>query len=291
MSEMVPLYGFGGGGGGTGATLTVAAPAGCTVTISKDGKSKTKVAGSDGVAVFKGLATGEWTVTITDGEQTAQKTVTITTDYATAMSFFTATINVTYPAGSTCTATDGVTTLTAPDTSGTWACVVSNAGTWTVSLSNGFSETVTISANGETQSLNKWYLYNRGDERTYITGGIRAVVNPTYGGTVNKNADNIYLGGTLAVAEGAALSTANSIDLSDFSKLCFNMTYAYKDNNYPEIGVKQSPALIEGNWTVTKALNSTGLETTVDIQSVPSGYPYVNAWASNATVYEIWLEV
>ena len=68
-------------GGGSGAALTVNAPAGCTVTVSKDGKTKTKTAGADGVAVFKGLSTGEWTVTITDGEKTASKPVTILADF------------------------------------------------------------------------------------------------------------------------------------------------------------------------------------------------------------------
>ena len=87
MSTMVPMYGFGGGTGGTGAALTVTAPAGATVTVSKDGKSKTKVADLDGVAVFKGLSSGDWLLSITDGTQTAQKTVTITADYTTAMSF------------------------------------------------------------------------------------------------------------------------------------------------------------------------------------------------------------
>ena len=124
-------------GGGTGGTLMVTAPEGVTVTVSKDGKTKTKTAGADGLAVFKGLKSGQWTLTITDGEQTAQKTVTITADYSTAITFFAATIHVTYPAGSTCTATDGVTTLTAPDTSGTWACIVDNAGTWTFTAVKG----------------------------------------------------------------------------------------------------------------------------------------------------------
>ena len=68
MQTMVPLYGFGGGSGGNGAALTVTAPAGATVTVSKDGKSKTKAADLGGVAVFKGLATGQWTLSITDGE-------------------------------------------------------------------------------------------------------------------------------------------------------------------------------------------------------------------------------
>ena len=87
MSEMVPMYGFGGGGSGAGGTLTVTAPASVTVTVSKDGKTKTKVAGSDGIVVFKGLASGSWTVTITDGSQTAQKVAAINTDYALVISF------------------------------------------------------------------------------------------------------------------------------------------------------------------------------------------------------------
>lgn len=171
MKGRVALYGFGGGSGGSGAALTVNAPAGVTVTVSKDGKSKNKTANSSGIAVFKGLSTGEWTVTITDGEKTASKPVTIISDFNKTITFFSATIHVTYPAGSTCTATDGVTTLTAPDTSGTWDCVVPNAGTWTVSLDSGFSEKVTITNNGDTQTLNKWHLYNRGNECTAVTGG------------------------------------------------------------------------------------------------------------------------
>lgn len=87
MSSNVPMYGFGGGSGGTGAALTVTAPARATVTVSKDGKSKTKVAGTDGVAVFKGLSSGDWTLSITDGTQTAQKTVTITADYDVSITF------------------------------------------------------------------------------------------------------------------------------------------------------------------------------------------------------------
>lgn len=75
------------GGGGTGGTLTVTAPANVTVTVSKDGKSKIKNSGTSGVVVFKGLASGTWTVTITGDGKTAQKNVVITTDYSTAISF------------------------------------------------------------------------------------------------------------------------------------------------------------------------------------------------------------
>ena len=90
MSISVPLYGFGDGSGvsrGVCATLIVTAPAGCTVTVSKDGKTKTKTAGADGLAVFKGLDTGTWTVTITNGTDTSTDTVDLVADYKKEMCF------------------------------------------------------------------------------------------------------------------------------------------------------------------------------------------------------------
>lgn len=147
-------------GGGTGGTLTVTAPANVTVTVSKDGKSKIKNSGTSGVVVFKGLASGTWTLTITDGSQTSSKPVVVTADYSTVIAFFTATINITYPAGSTCTCSDGTTTISAPDTSGTWACIVPNAGTWTVTSTSGTetdSKAVTITTDGQSTSVELSY--------------------------------------------------------------------------------------------------------------------------------------
>lgn len=159
MSIAVPLYGFG-ASGGTGGTLTVTAPANVTVTVSKDGKTKAKNSGTSGVVVFKGLASGTWTVTITGDGKTAQKNVVVTTDYSTVIAFFAATINITYPAGSTCTCSDGTTTISAPDTSGTWACIVPNAGTWTVTSTSGTetdSKAVTITTDGQSTSVELSY--------------------------------------------------------------------------------------------------------------------------------------
>ena len=147
-------------GGGSGGTLTVTAPANVTVTVSKDGKTKTKNSGTSGVVVFKGLASGTWTLAITDGSQTSSKPVVVTADYSTVIAFFTATINITYPAGSTCTCSDGTTTLSAPDTSGTWACIVPNAGTWTVTSTSGTetdSKAVTITTDGQSTSVELSY--------------------------------------------------------------------------------------------------------------------------------------
>ena len=140
------IFNVTGGGGGTGCTLTITAPVGATVTVSKDGKSKpSKMVDTTGAVVFKGLESGIWTVTITNGTDTASKTVEIRADYETEISFFTATIQIAYPAGLACTATNGSTTLNAPDTSGTWACVVPNKGTWAITA--GFEVSV-ISATG-----------------------------------------------------------------------------------------------------------------------------------------------
>lgn len=182
MSIAVPLYGFG-ASGGTGGTLTVTAPANVTVTASKDGKTKTKNSGTSGVVVFKGLASGTWTVTITGDGKTAQKDVVVTTDYSTVIAFFAATINITYPAGSTCTCSDGTTTLSAPDTSGTWVCTVPNAGTWTVSSTDGDkskSTNVVITTDGQTESVTLLYityLFKDGETYDSLTGGWQGVID------------------------------------------------------------------------------------------------------------------
>lgn len=75
-------------------------------------------------------------------------------------SVFSATINITYPAGSTCTSTNGTTTLTAPNTSGTWACIVPYSGTWTISCTNGtktVNSVVSITTNGQSVSVSIGY--------------------------------------------------------------------------------------------------------------------------------------
>ena len=148
------------GGGVGGCVLTVTAPVGAVVTASKDGRTLTKTAAS-GTAVFRGLEGGEWSVACTDGAQTSvPQTVTVKNDYAAELTFFAATIQVTYPAGSTCTAADGVTTLTAPDTSGSWKCTVPNAGTWTVSCTDGSetdSDSVSIASDGQSASVTLTY--------------------------------------------------------------------------------------------------------------------------------------
>lgn len=220
MSIAVPLYGFG-ASGGAGGTLTVTAPANVTVTVSKDGKTKTKNSGTTGVVVFKGLSSGTWTVTITGDGKTAQKNVVVTTDYSTAIAFFAATINITYPAGSTCTCSDGTTTLSAPDTSGTWVCTVPNAGKWTVSSTDGDkskSADVVITTDGQTESVTLLYithLFNNGDTCDAITGG--------WGTDATSSGSASISGQQISIAANAqktfSCGTKNKIDVSEYEAL------------------------------------------------------------------------
>lgn len=222
MSIAVPLYGFGGSGGGSGGTLTVTAPANVTVTVSKDGKTKTKNSGTSGVVVFKGLASGTWTVTITGDGKTAQKNVVVTTDYSTVIAFFAATINITYPAGSTCTCSDGTTTISAPDTSGTWACIVPNAGTWTVTSTSGTetdSKAVTITTDGQSTSVELSYalfLFKPNAPSDIIAGEWEMPANSavTAEAELTVKSVNNYNGNRIISAR-----TKGQIDLTEYSTL------------------------------------------------------------------------
>lgn len=298
MQTTIPLYGFGGGTGGTGASLTITAPAGATVTVSKDGKSKTKVADSSGVAVFKGLGTGAWTVTITDGEQTAQKTVTVTADYSTSIAFFAAVINVTYPAGSTCTATDGVTTLRS-DTSGTWAFVVPNAGTWTIRVvDNGWEEAVEITDNGQSEQvyLDGLYLFKDGNSYESRTGGWTASgwTNSarTLGGTATIN-ETLNLGVTVATTF-SALGTAKQIDLTDFNTISADGSST--GNGYMTLSVSQTKQ-VDSGYEAQNSYNPSLGSVSLDVSSL-SGKWYVIVYQINAlkadtrtTKYtRIWME-
>ena len=317
MSIAVPLYGFGASGGGTGGTLTVTAPANVTVTVSKDGKTKTKNSGTSGVVAFKGLASGTWTLAITDGSQTSSKPVVVTADYSTVIAFFTATINITYPAGSTCTCSDGTTTLSAPDTSGTWACIVPNAGTWTAAATDGVentSESVSITTDGQIAAIELSYLlwlYKSGNTYNAVTGGWSVAEHPSTGGSFDSvltlNDDSMLLstevfGGSVAYANAF---TNNSIDLTGVNTLKFKITgigntaYSDKEGNthkfrFSLVVANERPTKQNPTFAADMKILATG-EYSVDVSAVTAGY--VGIWITTGgynkttlTISEIWGE-
>lgn len=74
----------------------------------------------------------------------------------------------TYPAGSICTCTNGIKTLTAKDTSGSYAFPIPAAGTWTLSCTDGTesaSETVSITTAGQSVNVTLAYVHIFGISR------------------------------------------------------------------------------------------------------------------------------
>ena len=305
------------GGGGSGGTLTVTAPANVMVTVSKDGKTKAKNSGTSGVVVFKGLASGTWTLTITDGSQTSSKPVVVTADYSTVIAFFAATINITYPAGSTCTCSDGTTTISAPDTSGTWTCIVPNAGTWTVAATDGVentSESVSITTDGQIVAIELSYLlwlYKSGNTYNAVTGGWSVSEHNSTGGSfdgvLTLNADSMLLstevwGGSVGYANAF---TNNSIDLTGVNTLKFkitgigNTTYSDKEGNtrkfrFSLVVANERPTKQTPTFAANMNILATG-EYSVDVSAVTTGY--VGIWITTGgyikttlTISEIWGE-
>lgn len=133
---------------------------------------------SNGQAMFRVPRAGSWAIKGMLGGNSATATVSITErrqNQRVTLNYFKSTISVTYPAGSTCTATCGSTTLTAPDTSGTATFTVRFAGDWIITSSGGglsASQTVSITASGQSKSVA--LTYNKIPAFTY-TGEYKIV--------------------------------------------------------------------------------------------------------------------
>ena len=304
-------------GGGSGCILTITAVASETVTISKNGKSKSKTADSKGVAVFRGLDTGKWTITIVRGGVPITRVVAVTADYSVAIPLFAATINITYPSGSTCTCSDGTTTLSAPDTSGTWACIVPNAGTWTAAATDGVentSESVSITTDGQIVAIELSYLlwlYKSGNTYNAVTGGWSVSKHPSTGGSfdgvLTLNDDSMLLstnawGGSVGYANAF---TNNSIDLTGVNTLKFKITaigdtkYSDKEGhthnfNFSLVVANERPTKQNPTFAADLKILATG-EYSVDVSAVSAGY--VGIWITTGgyikttlTISEIWGE-
>ena len=307
------IFNMVGGGGGSGATLVVSSPANVSVTVSKDDKSYTKNSGSLGSATFKGLATGTWTVVISGNGQTATRTIEITADYAITIAFFSATINITYPANSNCVvANSGGQTVASDTNTGTaaktWTATVNAKGTYTVTATatdgsgKTKSTTVSITAEGQVETVTLSYALvlfdgENGGDNTAVTGGW--LTHEEYGASVTVSAEKITMdggGGYLT-----AVATKNAVDLSEYSTLFMR----YKVNSTRGdaadelmFGVAASSAGILDYGTAFTASKSLKIKTTsgavdlsCDISSVNTGAVGVNAkYEYNIDIFKIWLE-
>lgn len=297
-------------GGQTGATLTVNSSGTGTITVSNAtlGKSYSKTVTTGGSAVFKGLKTGTWTVKLTDGTQTSTKTVVVTSDYSTNIAYFSASINITYPAKSTCVVKNSSGQTVASDTNTgtsakTWTATVNAIGTYTVTATatdgseKSKSQSVSITKEGQFESVKLSFqliLFDGGDNTT-VTGGWKAdghggptaAVGTTVGLNINASGD-AYQEKTFIVA------TKNTIDMSGYTKLCATITKLSATEG--EVRVVSE---IDSNAAAKASVDAKLGTVEVDISSLNSGK--VGLWitiTANAyglfmgSVYasKIWLE-
>ena len=307
------IFNMVGGGGGSGATLVVSSPANVSVTVSKDDKSYTKNSGSLGSATFKGLATGTWTVVISGNGQTATRTIEITADYAITIAFFSATINITYPANSNCVvANSGGQTVASDTNTGTsaktWIATVNAKGTYTVTATatdgsgKTKSATVSITADGQSETVTLTYelvLFNNGvvsgyawdssNNNNYGDGKVSGGLIYLYGYTWDNN---------IVLQPGwGEIGISSAIDLSDYSTLKVRLNKIDSADGTAKIQVGTTAL---GDNTATKKVTLTaGTTTSLDISSI-TGSKYISLYAQSDTgtygnnigVYfdKVWLE-
>lgn len=302
------MVGGGAAGAGGGATLVVSSPANVSVTVSKDDKSYTKNSGSLGSTTFKGLATGTWTVTISGNGQTATKTIGITADYAITIAFFSAFINITYPANSNCVVTNSSGQTVASDTNTssstkTWTAVVGTTGTYTVTATatdgsgRSKSQSVSITFDGQDESVTLSYelvLFYNGNDNASVTGGwsYTYFYDTEKSFTINNNGINLYIYNNDG-SGGIEARTNKTISLSNYKTL--NVKVSNISKGTCVLGVSSAPDISGSNNCIASRSGSTTGTYTIDISSISDSL-YIklkiisnHSEGASMTISEVWL--
>lgn len=189
-------------------------------------------------------------------------------------------IIVTYPAGSTCTASNGTKTLTAPDTSGSVVFDIptpsSTPESWTVTATDGVNmvtETVSITYDGQSVSVNLGYW-----------GGIKCIYNTSDPAWTREGAYANYTA-TASVGTVAGSSSFDSVypwsgiervtlDTGDVMVKIPKFAYRrFRDNdNYEHIQIASSAG---GDFAWHPAFLHNGVTT-------PQDYIYVGAYKTSS---------
>lgn len=179
---------------------------------------------------------------------------------------FKATIKVTYPSGSTCTATNGNTKLTAPNTSGTWTCVVPNTGKWTIKSVKGSqsaSKTVSITTEGQSASVKisyTYYIFNGGNNVDY-TGGW------TGSGSYTGDVLSVSNGSDSGWIQNRNIASAVKIDMAPYSVLHFAVS-TYNDSS--KFGLSTNTT--DGDYSTVQETVSSVKEYAIDISGLTGSY-------------------
>ena len=216
---------------------------------------------------------------------------------------FSARINVVYPAGSTCTISNGSKTYTAPSTGGYWECDVDSAGTWTVTATNGpqsASQSVSITASGQTAGVTLTYdykIFNAGGAADYSGGW---TIPEPYGSKVESDGIKLY---TVSSWQGCQVFTSAPFDVTKYSKLNINVGTYNSPRPEASFGVssgKPNNNMWNGDFTNKKncaavqSITGAGV-ISLDISSLSGNYYFWigqdgATWdGSGFTVVTVWL--
>ena len=165
--------------------------------------------------------------------------------YVSSGTSFSATINITYPAGSTCTVTNYKKTWTAPNTSGSWTFKANEVGVYTVKAVSGSKsneEEVLITAEGQVAAVALKYemiLFDGGDNKG-VTGGWTYTITDEGYGVPDVRGDELTVGTTLYWLPGRSWNaggtdqknrsgyahTKNKIDVTNYNTITAVSNYA-----------------------------------------------------------------
>lgn len=214
--------------------------------------------------------------------------------YVSSGTSFSATISITYPAGSTCTVSNYKKTWTAPNTSGSWTFKAHEVGIYTVKAVSGSKskeKEVLITTKGQVATVAlayELYIFKQGQ------GAVVPLSSATdTNGRVTIGTDKITISKTSQYSCGAAVFTTNLVDLSPYHTLHADValtplsnvyrSYLYVSGSAPE----GWPGEVSG-LAVTE-ITASSSRVSLDISSVNSGYVALGNYGYGS-VTNIWAE-
>lgn len=205
--------------------------------------------------------------------------------YVSSGTSFSATINITYPAGSTCTVTNYKKTWTAPNTSGSWTFKANEVGHYTVKAVSGNKsreKEVLITVEGQVENVTLTYelvLFDgsNGGDVTALTGGWEADGHVSSNIVFSVGSNKISFNYAVTQTQGTInrtwfIYTKNSINMANYTTL--HITFAtmsggdkwgigvnteiptdlYTDN--PSLTAKTAATTIKNNQTLTLSISN-----------------------------------
>ena len=209
--------------------------------------------------------------------------------YVSSGTSFSATISITYPAGSTCTVSNYEKTWTAPNTSGSWTFKANDVGYYTVKAVSGSKskeKEVIITAEGQVENVALSYdlvLFNNGVVSGYKWDSSNVSSGVGYA-EVSKGL--IHVGGytwdnNISLQPGwGEIGISSAIGLSDYSALKVHLKKI--DSAAGTVTIQVGTTALGDNTATKKVTLTAGTTTSLDISSI-TGSKYISLYARSDT--------